>query len=358
MVIKKWLTGATKRAGVDELIARKKYAKAVELLREEFEKGRRDARLRLQLADVLVLAGRKKEAVPILTGLADEFAVEGFAAKAISVLKKIQKLQPGQKDVMEKLAHLIKERREEGATNLSTMASIPSPPSSSSMPAFGMEEIGMEAMEEPAAAPPPPESPKEPKRVSLQPPSEPAREELGEPEILPEPDEGAEEEEEVGDELLSAIENMLNEAPPAGVGVQSHGSGSAGRVESPLFTSFSEAELVAVIGGLELLSFEPGDIIITQGEAGDSMFVLTDGITKAFVRDASGHHKQVREMEEGTFFGEISILTGQPRTATVTAATRCELLELDRKTLDSITETHPHVREVLQQFCDERLKNA
>jgi hypothetical protein len=225
------------------------------------------------------------------------------------------------------------------------------------MPAFGMEEIGMEAMEEPAAAPPPPESPKEPKRVSLQPPSEPAREELGEPEILPEPDEGAEEEE-VGDELLSAIENMLNEAPPAGVGVQSHGSGSAARVESPLFTSFSEAELVAVIGGLELLSFEPGDIIITQGEAGDSMFVLTDGITKAFVRDASGHHKQVREMEEGTFFGEISILTGQPRTATVTAATRCELLELDRKTLDSITETHPHVREVLQQFCDERLKNA
>ena len=204
MVIKKWLTGATKRAGVDELIARKKYAKAVELLREEFEKGRRDARLRLQLADVLVLAGRKKEAVPILTGLADEFAVEGFAAKAISVLKKIQKLQPGQKDVMEKLAHLI----------------------------------------------------------------------------------------------------------------------------------------------------------ITQGEAGDSMFVLTDGITKAFVRDASGHHTQVREMEEGTFFGEISILTGQPRTATVTAATRCELLELDRKTLDSITETHPHVREVLQQFCDERLKNA
>ncbi len=63
-------------------------------------------------------------------------------------------------------------------------------------------------------------------------------------------------------------------------------------------------------------------------------------------------------MEEGTFFGEISILTGQPRTATVTAKTTCELLELDRKTLDSITENHPHVRDVLQQFCDERLKRA
>ncbi len=348
MVIKKWLTGATKRAGVDELIARKKYAKAVELLREEFKRGRRDPRLRLQLADVLVLAGRKKEALPILTGLADEFAVEGFAAKAISVLKKIQKLQPGQKDVNEKLAHLIKERRDEGATNLSTTVSIPSQPSSAGMPAFGMEEIGMEAME----------APKEPKRVSLQAPTEPAPEELGEPEILLEPDEASGDEDGLGDELLSVIEDVLSEAPPAGVGVQARGSGSAERVESPLFTSFSEAELVAVIGGLELLSFEPGDIIITQGEAGNSMFVLTDGITKPFVRDESGHHKQVREMEEGTFFGEISILTGQPRTATVTAATRCELLELDRKTLDSITQTHPHVREVLQEFCDERLKNA
>ena len=343
MAIKKWLTGVTKRAGVDELISRKKYAKAVELLREEFAQGRRDPRLRLQLADVLVLAGRKKEAIPILTGLADEFAVEGFAAKAISVLKKIQKLQPGQRDVNQKLAHLIKERREEGATSVSTMVAIPSPPSSSSMPAFGMEEIGMEPAEEP-------------ERVSLQAPSEPAPEDLGEPEIVLEPDEVPGDEGGLGDELLSAIEDVLNEAPPAGLGVQAGGPESA-RVESPLFTSFSEAELVAVIGGLELLTFDPGDIIITQGEAGNSMFVLTGGITKAFVRDESGHHKQVREMEEGTFFGEISILTGQPRTATVTAATRCELLELDRETLDSITQTHPHVREVLQQFCDERLKN-
>ena len=350
MVIKNWLTGATKRAGVDELISRKKYAKAVELLREEFAQGRRDPRLRLQLADVLVLAGRKKEAIPILTGLADEFAVEGFAAKAISVLKKIQKLQPGQRDVNEKLAHLIKERREEGATNLSTMASIPSPPSSASMPAFGMEEIGM--------TPPPPRSPQRSRNVSrcsLRASPRPRisasrRSSSSRTKCLG--DEGG-----LGDELLSAIEDVLNEAPPAGLGVQAGGPESA-RVESPLFSSFSEAELVAVIGGLELLTFDPGDIIITQGEAGNSMFVLTGGITKAFVRDESGHHTQVREMEEGTFFGEISILTGQPRTATVTAATRCELLELDRETLDSITQTHPHVREVLQQFCDERLKNA
>jgi cAMP-dependent protein kinase regulator len=112
-----------------------------------------------------------------------------------------------------------------------------------------------------------------------------------------------------------------------------------------------------VIHGLELLSFEPGDILISEGEPGDSLFVLTSGVVKAFVRTPAGKNVQVREMPEGAFFGEISVLSGKPRTATITAKTRCELLELDRATLDSISATHPHVREVLQQFYEERLRN-
>src|SRR6266540_499645 len=94
---------------VSELIARKKYDKAIELLRAEFKQGSRDARVRLQLADVLIMAGKGKEAVPILLGLADEFALEGYAAKAISVLKKVQKIDPTRRDVEGKLAKLIKE---------------------------------------------------------------------------------------------------------------------------------------------------------------------------------------------------------------------------------------------------------
>jgi CRP-like cAMP-binding protein len=59
-------------------------------------------------------------------------------------------------------------------------------------------------------------------------------------------------------------------------------------------------------------------------------------------------------MREGDFFGEISLLTGGPRTATVTAATRCELLELDRATLDEIARAHPRVLDVLRRFSEER----
>jgi cAMP-dependent protein kinase regulator len=126
-------------------------------------------------------------------------------------------------------------------------------------------------------------------------------------------------------------------------------------VASPLFDDFDEAELLEVIHGLQLRSFEPGDVVVVAGDPGDSLFVVATGIVKAFVPTTEGH-KLVREMEEGQFFGEISILTGSERTATVTAKTRCELLELDRATLDEITADHPHVWDVLREYAERRLK--
>jgi CRP-like cAMP-binding protein len=59
-------------------------------------------------------------------------------------------------------------------------------------------------------------------------------------------------------------------------------------------------------------------------------------------------------MEEGEFFGEVSLLSGGARSATVTAATPCELLELDRRTLDDIARRHPRVRTIIEEFYAER----
>ncbi|HEV7499627.1 MAG TPA: cyclic nucleotide-binding domain-containing protein, partial [Vicinamibacteria bacterium] len=130
-------------------------------------------------------------------------------------------------------------------------------------------------------------------------------------------------------------------------------------VDSPLFSGFSRDELVAVIRGLRLLIFEPGDIVLTEGDAGHSLFVITGGTVKTFVRDP-GHARQLlmRRLKEGDFFGEISILSGKARSATVTAATHCELLELDRATLEQITTSYPHVREVLEEFYLARAMNT
>lgn len=126
---------------------------------------------------------------------------------------------------------------------------------------------------------------------------------------------------------------------------------------SPLFGDFTQEELEAVIHGLDLRSFGPGDLVIGEGDAGGSLFVVTSGTLKVHVRGSAPRSRLVRTLQEGDFFGEISLLSRQPRTATVTAACACELLELGRSALDGIAASHPRVLDVLRRFAQERLKS-
>jgi cAMP-dependent protein kinase regulator len=126
---------------------------------------------------------------------------------------------------------------------------------------------------------------------------------------------------------------------------------------SPLFEGFPDDALLAVIRGLRLLSFEAGDVIITEAETGESLFVLVSGSVKVSIRDPSGHDTPLCTLTEGQFFGEMSAISHRPRTATVTAASDCELLELEKPVLESIVVTFPAVRKVLEEFYVERALN-
>ncbi len=321
--------GGTREVGLSELIAQKKYSKAIELLRAQFQEGGQDPRLRLQLADVLAAAGRTGEAVPIYLSLSDEFAREGFTAKAIAVLKKVQKLDPARQDVEKRLARLAKEKQ------TASIPLIPPPSPATGAMEIGMEEIGLEPhalnvaaadMSAPAPqAPPPAEAPVAAAEESF--------------------------EEEFFDTLAETLTAQATTEQSTVIRTE---AAPAGRVASPLFDEFTEDELLAVMQKLDLVSFEPGDIVISEGQPGDSLFVLTTGSVKAFVKNPSGRQVLVRVLGEGSFFGEISILSGKPRTATVTCATHCELLELDRPALDEITRQHPRVQNVLLEFYKQR----
>lgn len=93
---------------------------------------------------------------------------------------------------------------------------------------------------------------------------------------------------------------------------------------------------------------------MTEGEPGDSLFLLTQGAVRTYVKNRDGRNVEVRLMEEGEFFGEISLLSGKARTATITAAGPCELLELDRRALEDISRRHPRVRTVIGEFYAKR----
>jgi hypothetical protein len=162
------------------------------------------------------------------------------------------------------------------------------------------------------------------------------------------------------DELMSAIDdafgdlNFGDEEPAAETPSEAPApAGGSQIVVSPLFKDFSVDEMIAVIQGLNLLTFSRGQVIIRQGEPGNSLYMLSSGTVKAFIKK-DGKQVPVAEIEEGAFFGEMSILTGNPRTASIVALEDCELLELDRPTLDEITKTHPHVMDVLKEFAAQR----
>jgi hypothetical protein len=336
------------RSDISELIARRKYSKAAAAIREQLQQGNLDPRLRMQLGDVLIMAGRSDEAVPILMEVADELASQGEAAKAIALLKKIQREDPST-HVESRLAKLIKERNK------------PRPKVAGYAPREGFDAAGYEPAgvvfgeeELEARAMPSEEERIEAVRGASWVPST-HQEEPAEPPLIqlpPEPEVEPSAEAAQG-QILDAVQDVFQTPAPGAAAEEVAAAEEAPSevIETPLFKGFSQEELVAVMQGLELLTCQPGDIIITEGEIGDSLFILTTGTVKTFVKNpGTPGQRLVRKMSDGAFFGEISILSGKPRTATVTAATPCELLELDRATLDGITRTHPHILQVLEEF--------
>lgn len=336
--------GRAKDASVDQLMARKQYAKAIEKLRAELEKHRKDPRLKLRLAEALATAGRGKEAIPILEPLADEYALDGFAARAITILKKIQSIDPGRVEIEEKLAYLISQQESPAPDPWRNRAAGGGSGFEIGMEEVGDSGIGMEPIAEAPVPPPPvPELELPPLPVPAPPPPSPA------------PAETLGDEETFRDELAALIEGVFSAVER---GEPDALTTPSAPVQTPLFDSLAPAELLAVIRGLRLVTFDPGEILVTQGEPGGSLFILTSGVARAYVKEPGGRNVQVRELSDGDFFGEVSVLQGGPRSATITARTRCELLELDRSTLDGIARAHPRVSEVLQKFYAERASGS
>jgi hypothetical protein len=90
---------------VIDLVARRKYPRAIAILRSQFEAGNRSPDLRLQYADVLILSGKAADAVPVLIGVADELAGTS-RDRAIQALRRAAEVEPGREEVVMRLATL------------------------------------------------------------------------------------------------------------------------------------------------------------------------------------------------------------------------------------------------------------
>ncbi len=119
----------------------------------------------------------------------------------------------------------------------------------------------------------------------------------------------------------------------------------------PLFSALSTEEFVAVLNGaMDAKTLRAGQAIVTEGEPGTSMFALAQG-TASVWRES----QRVATMQEGDFFGEMALLSGAPRMATVKADSDVVVLEFPRQSLAPVIARHPGVRAGLEQFYRERM---
>jgi CRP-like cAMP-binding protein len=110
-----------------------------------------------------------------------------------------------------------------------------------------------------------------------------------------------------------------------------------------LFAGASRPILERLAGAAETVEFEPGTRIIQEGDPADALYVLIEGEVSVSARGEQGAAEHpIRDMQAPTYFGEIGVLEGIPRTASVTAATpcRCERIDGDML-LEALTASPP-----------------
>lgn len=132
---------------------------------------------------------------------------------------------------------------------------------------------------------------------------------------------------------------------------------------SSLFCELNQADLEQLAHHAKSRAVRAGEIIVAQGDAGDAMYCIIKGRVKVTCMDTDDQTRFTREsglaiLQDGDCFGEMAILTGRPRSATVTALEAGELLVLPRATLDQYLQGNPAVMRRLIQTLATRLADA
>lgn len=121
-----------------------------------------------------------------------------------------------------------------------------------------------------------------------------------------------------------------------------------------IFRPFSAEERAALALALQERTIPAGTAVVRQGEAGDSLFLLAEGALDIRIAPPGRPEFLAERLTQGAVFGEMSLLTGQPRSATVLAATEAVVLELRKEDLDPVLRARPALLEGLTAIMAER----
>lgn len=109
----------------------------------------------------------------------------------------------------------------------------------------------------------------------------------------------------------------------------------------PLFSGLSREDVAKILGKLEEKNFPAGATIFSQGEKGDSFYIVQSGAVQVVLQSAGGRSEVISVLGAQDCFGEMALLSGEPRSATIIAVKDTTVWRLSREDWDELIEKHP-----------------
>jgi small-conductance mechanosensitive channel len=135
---------------------------------------------------------------------------------------------------------------------------------------------------------------------------------------------------------------------------QMDGSGFIERLSAvDIFAPLSNEQMAQLAAASTSHVFAPGELVIRAGDEGSSMFVVHNGRVSVQISD-NGKPRTVATLNEGDFFGEMALFTGEPRTANVVALEETEVLEISHQAMKQLFDTNPDLVDSLSYIIAER----
>jgi CRP-like cAMP-binding protein len=120
-----------------------------------------------------------------------------------------------------------------------------------------------------------------------------------------------------------------------------------------LFCTLNEVELGKICAQMQARLLESGIPVVRQGDSGDSLYIVHEGLLKVTIANEHGV-TEVGRVRPGQFFGEMSLMTGAPRSATVTPMVDSKAFEVSRDVLAPILRDRPEVAALMSEVLAER----
>jgi small-conductance mechanosensitive channel/CRP-like cAMP-binding protein len=120
-----------------------------------------------------------------------------------------------------------------------------------------------------------------------------------------------------------------------------------------IFRALDDVEVNELAESLQYSPYAPGEVVTREGDISDSLYLIMHG-TASVTLAQDGLERHVAELHPGTVFGEMGLLTGEPRSATVAAVTELECWRLDRASFEGVIRRRPEIATELSRILADR----